>query len=169
MAHSDIDLKNPLRRRIGAVVIVLDPDDRVLLVKPTYKEGWQLPGGGVHAGESVADAAARELKKETGLIRRITHFVGLDQVPANPETGAAEGYNVVCFADTLSDNEARSVSVLAETAHELSECRFVGADDLDDYAFPYQARRIREALSAIKRGQELPLLVYGEPVPVTAG
>jgi ADP-ribose pyrophosphatase YjhB (NUDIX family) len=59
-----------LRIRPAARAIVLDPDDRVLLVRFVFPSGttfWATPGGGVEAGESTEDAVRRELAEETGL------------------------------------------------------------------------------------------------------
>jgi 8-oxo-dGTP diphosphatase len=50
-------------------VLFRDAAGRVLLVKPTYKNGWEIPGGYVDAGESPRAAAAREVKEE--LVRRV--------------------------------------------------------------------------------------------------
>ncbi len=59
-----------LRIRPAARAIVLDPDDRVLLVRFVFPSGttfWATPGGGVEARESTEDAVRRELAEETGL------------------------------------------------------------------------------------------------------
>jgi 8-oxo-dGTP diphosphatase len=56
----------PIRVRAGALVI---QNERVLLAKFEDQNGihYNLPGGGVEAGESVAEAAAREAKEEAGI------------------------------------------------------------------------------------------------------
>lgn len=60
-----------LRIRDAARALVLDPDDRVLLVRfefPNTGRRWALPGGGLEPGESHFDALRRELREELGLM-----------------------------------------------------------------------------------------------------
>ena len=54
--------------RLRAAVILIE-GDRILLVKHSKgdREYWVLPGGGVEGGESLADAATREIREETNL------------------------------------------------------------------------------------------------------
>jgi 8-oxo-dGTP diphosphatase len=52
---------------MGAMCRVERDDGRVLLVKPSYRSVWTLPGGVSNRGESPIDCMRRELREETGL------------------------------------------------------------------------------------------------------
>jgi 8-oxo-dGTP pyrophosphatase MutT (NUDIX family) len=49
---------------LGVRALVLDDKGRIFLVKHSYVAGWQMPGGGVEAGETLTEAVARELQEE---------------------------------------------------------------------------------------------------------
>lgn len=53
----------------GVRVIVLDDDNRMLLVRQQHEGNdiWMVPGGGIEEGESALQAASREVMEETGL------------------------------------------------------------------------------------------------------
>lgn len=66
----------PLTERHAVRVVVRDSGGRILLLRtrdvtePELGEWWELPGGGIDAGESYLDAALRELREETGILAR---------------------------------------------------------------------------------------------------
>lgn len=163
MAHSDIPHDQEPRRRLGCVTVLDRADGSVLFVKTTYRHELILPGGAAHAGETITLAAARELHEEIGLRIEPTHFLALDQVPANEHTGANEGLNVVIDGGTLSAEAVNALSIPAEAREEIEALVWVHPRDFDELA-PYQARRTRQALEARAAGRRLPLLFFGEPV-----
>lgn len=63
--------------RLGVACAVVDDDGRVLLSRRGDLNVWNLPGGRLDAGEKLADAAAREVREETGIITHIERAVGL--------------------------------------------------------------------------------------------
>ncbi|MEV7024418.1 NUDIX hydrolase [Kitasatospora sp. NPDC093558] len=159
--HTDIP-QQPARR-IGALVLIRDGEKRVLLEETTYREGKQLPGGGVHKGEQVADAAARELAEETGLRRTISFHLGVDQIPANPATGAVEGFNFICDGGFASHAEVTGLSIPVGAAKEIRALVWIHPDEVDDHAEPYMAARIRIAIAHADCGLRQPLLYIGQP------
>jgi 8-oxo-dGTP pyrophosphatase MutT (NUDIX family) len=63
--------------RRSARVLVVDGSERILLLRfanPDGGHGWITPGGGVGDGESIVDAAARELREEIGLTVAAAHL-----------------------------------------------------------------------------------------------
>lgn len=78
--ESDVD--RPVEHRATARVLLLSPDDRVLLLEdsdptaPGSPSFWITPGGGIEAGESPVEAAVRELAEETGIALSAAEFRG---------------------------------------------------------------------------------------------
>lgn len=130
----------PLRRAVRALVI--DPADRVLLVKldfpPTGWVGWVLPGGGIDDGESADDALRRELLEETGLADPFIGPVVCRRIHRHPQIapGFAGQHEVVhlvpCHAfdiePTLSEEE-----LLAE---HVVDTRWFSVDELHTSSEP---------------------------------
>ncbi|WP_240782089.1 NUDIX domain-containing protein [Qipengyuania sediminis] len=70
-------------------MIACDLEGRILMVRLSYaRAGWSLPGGGAHRGESMAQAAARELVEETGCTAIGVRTVGILQevISGSPHT-----------------------------------------------------------------------------------
>ncbi|MGH3701702.1 MAG: NUDIX domain-containing protein [Pseudonocardiaceae bacterium] len=66
--HEPVSFYDSLPRKlIAAAILLFNVEGQVLLVEPTYKPHWDLPGGVVEADESPRAAAHREIAEELSL------------------------------------------------------------------------------------------------------
>jgi ADP-ribose pyrophosphatase YjhB (NUDIX family) len=66
LLHWSFLLTRPIS--LGVRAIVVDADDKVLLVRHGYVSGWHFPGGGVEVGETCVEALTRELEEEARIV-----------------------------------------------------------------------------------------------------
>lgn len=132
-------------KRMGAGALIRDPQGRVLVVEPTYKDSWEVPGGVVEADESPRQACAREIREE----------LGLELVPGRllvwewqgPEPDRTESVMLVFDGGVLPDLDAVHLQ-----REELASARFVPADGLADLLAERLVRRLHAALRALDAG-----------------
>ncbi|MFF7650306.1 NUDIX domain-containing protein [Streptomyces sp. NPDC007983] len=132
------------RKRVSADVLLRDATGRLLVVKPTYKEAWDLPGGMAEANESPADAARRELSEELGLAIELRGLLCVDWVA--PHGPWDDQLAFVFDGGTLTSGQA---SGLYPRDHELSACDFVSPDDALTMLPCRTRRRAAQALRAL--------------------
>jgi 8-oxo-dGTP diphosphatase len=133
---------------MAAAAIFLDDDDRVLLVRPTYRPGWDLPGGVVEADEAPRAAVRREVAEELGLDRSPGRLLAVDWVPPDPRR--TEGLVTVFDGGRLTPDEAAAIRL---PAAELAAWSFAPADRLPHLMVPLLARRIAACLAALAAGE----------------
>jgi 8-oxo-dGTP diphosphatase len=140
------------RKRMAAMALFRDDLGRVLLVNPTYKDEWLLPGGSVEADESPHAACRREVVEETGLDRAPGRIVAVDWVPARSDW--PEGLSVIYDGGVLSSADIEDIVVDGE---EISEFRFVVPDQVGLLMSARSNRRIAACLKALRSGEVLSL------------
>jgi 8-oxo-dGTP diphosphatase len=128
--------------RTAAGVLFFDEDGRVLLVKPTYKPGWEIPGGYLHAGETPSEGAAREVKEELGITPPIGRLLAADWAP-HPTEG--DKLLFVFDGGVLPTDELDRITV---DQVEIGEYAFHTTDQLDALLIPRLARRVHAACAA---------------------
>lgn len=73
----------------GSAVLIINDDNQILLIKsvrPAVGEiSWEIPRGGIEAGETPAEAAVRELQEETSLKVLPNHLLSLGFI--HPDSG----------------------------------------------------------------------------------
>ena len=132
--------------RVSAGAVFVDEEDRVLLVEPTYKPYWDVPGGYVEPGESPLDACVREVREELGIAPPIGGLLVVDWAPAENEGDKI----LFLFDGGMLDGEQLAAIQLepgelrAHALHHLA--------DADALLIPRLARRIAAALDARRDG-----------------
>jgi 8-oxo-dGTP pyrophosphatase MutT (NUDIX family) len=140
----------------AAGCLLTDSSGNVLLVKPTYKPPWEVPGGAVEPGESPLAACRREVREELGLDIRPARLLVVDY--RGPQPGRREdALRFIFDGGQLAPGQVASIKL---DERELSEYRFVNPGRLASYVIPVLARRLQACLS----GGGARYLEEGEPV-----
>lgn len=145
-----------MQKRIAAGAIIRNEKGEILIVKPTYKEGWLIPGGLAEEGELPSQTCARELQEELGLPLKPGKLIAVDFL--NNETSAIQ---FVFDGGILSEEEIAHIVLPKE---ELSEFRFVSQDEAHTLLRHAGARRIPNILAHLNV-QNAEYLENGEPLP----
>ena len=137
------------RPRVAAGVVFFDPGGRVLVVKPTYKDSWDVPGGYVNDGETPREAAIREVKEELDLAVGVHSTLVIDWAP-HP----SEGDKVLFLFDGgVLDGDARGQISL--DPDELSKFAFRDLTQCQALLIERLARRVTAAVNAREQGLTL--------------
>ena len=153
-----IDAESPALPAIpaSAGALISDRAGRLLILKPTYKTGWTIPGGVMEAdGETPWDACRREVREECGLEVRGGRLACVDFRPARP--GRSGGIRFLFDCGQAGDAELAAITVQPE---EVSEYAFAGLDEALDLLRAPIRRRVR----AGTRRRRCVYLENGRPV-----
>lgn len=126
----------------AAGALISDPDGRVLLVKPNYRERWSIPGGICEFGEPPHVGCHREVAEEIGLDIVIGRLLAIDwSQPYGIE--ARPIMHLVFDGGQLADDR----DIVLQVA-ELDGFRFTARDELAAYLPPHGLARITSAMDA---------------------
>src|SRR3954469_9746200 len=91
----------------SAGALIYDSRDRLLILKPTYKKGWTIPGGQIDPGESPWEACRRETLEECGLVVSGGRLACVDFRPQRPERPGGVRFLFDC--GTIGDRELAAI------------------------------------------------------------
>jgi 8-oxo-dGTP pyrophosphatase MutT (NUDIX family) len=136
---------------VGACVLVLDNENRLLLQLRKDNHCWGLAGGSMELGESLEEVARRELKEETGIT---AHGLELFHVYSGKEfyykyPHGDEVYNVVA-AYVCNDYQGE----LVKGEKEVEDLKFFSLDKLPDNISPPDMPVIKDYIQKLSEGVE---------------
>ena len=142
----------------SAGALIFDRAGRLLILKPTYKSGWTIPGGVMEAdGETPWQACQREVREECGIDVRHGRLVCMDF--RRPRPGNPGGIRFLFDCGAVGDQDLAGIVIQAE---EISEYRFT---DLPEALSLLRGPIRRRVKAASRGGRRLVYLEDGRPVP----
>jgi len=142
---------------VSAGALMFDGAGRLLILKPTYKTGWTIPGGIMEAdGETPWEACRREVREECGIELTRGRLAVMDF--RRPRPGRPGGIRFLFDCGQVSDGVLAGIVVQPE---EVSEYRLAALPD----ALGLLRGPIRRRVRAATRGRGPVYLEDGRPVP----
>lgn len=133
------------RKTISSGGLFFNNEGNVLIVKPNYKEGWNIPGGTIDAEESPVEAYVREVKEEIGLDKRPLALLGIDYVKVT--RSGHDHVSLVFDGGLLTAEEIGKIKLQAE---ELTEYKFASIEEAVKLLAVNLAKRLPKCIEARK-------------------
>jgi ADP-ribose pyrophosphatase YjhB (NUDIX family) len=147
---------------VSAGAMLFDRRGRLLILKPTYKSGWTIPGGVMEAdGETPWQACQREVREECGLEVASGRLACMDFRP--PRDGNPGGIRYLFDCGALGDSLLDGLLLQPE---EISEYRLAPPKQALTLLRKPIRRRVKAALRRDARGTVY--LENGRPVRAVA-
>nr|AGS49333.1 MutT/nudix family protein [uncultured bacterium esnapd2] len=146
------------RKRMASGMLFRDDSGRVLLVEPSYKDQWEIPGGAVDENESPWATVSRELTEELGIQRPVGRLLVVDYI--HPEGEWPEAVMFVFDGGILSQSD---VDAMVFADGEILSAGFYDLPQARERLIPRLAGRVEAALEALRMGTTV-LCEQGRPV-----
>ncbi len=148
---------------VSAGAMIFDRSGRLLILKPTYKSGWTIPGGVMEAdGETPWQACRREVREECGLDVRAARLACVDFRPPRPaRPGKPANPGGIRFLFDCGKFDDASLAAVVLQPVEISEYRLARLP----VALKLLRKPIRRRVAAARRAGAPRYLENGRPAP----
>ncbi|MEV4150203.1 NUDIX domain-containing protein [Amycolatopsis sp. NPDC049691] len=132
---------------VAVSAFIQDDDGRILMIRRTDNGLYSIPGGQLELGETLAEAAVREVREETGIECKVTGVIGLYSDPRHViayDDGEVRQEFSICF-------RAKQVSGTLRTSNESSEVDWISPNQTSSIQIhPTIKLRIKHGLAEEK-------------------
>jgi len=118
-------IKRLPKKRTASAVLFFNSDGKLLMVHPTYKSTWILPGGVIEAYEFPTDAARREVQEELSLTITNVDFIAAIHTPR--PTGEDDVIHFYFYGGELTADQISKIHLQSD---ELDEYKFVSIEEV---------------------------------------
>ncbi|GAB2757758.1 NUDIX hydrolase [Amycolatopsis magusensis] len=148
MARRDYyyDPNAPAANSIAVAVsaFIQDDEGRILMIRRTDNDLYSIPGGQLELGETLTQAAVREVREETGIECEVTGLIGIYSNPNHViayDDGEVRQEFSICFRAKPTGGELR-------TSNESSEAKWIPQDNIPSLeVHPSIQKRLTDAKS----------------------
>jgi len=133
------------KKRVAAGTLFFNAQNELLLLKPSYKDGWTIPGGVVEEIESPRQGAIREIKEEIGLDIPALEFLCVNHVVAPGVKGVSLQF--LFYGGVLSEEQIKNIKLQTE---EIVEYKFVDLNNASEFLPDIKLWRFNKCMEALK-------------------
>jgi 8-oxo-dGTP diphosphatase len=134
--------KFPLKR-VAVGVLIFNNKGQILLLEPSYKDWWTLPGGVVDEFESPTKAAVREVREEIGIKMKMKKCIAVDYLKYRLKNNYTdESLQIIFLGEKLTIKTVKNIKL---DKKEITDFKFVDFKD----ALKLLNRRLSNRLKGI--------------------
>ena len=145
MVSDGYDYEAMAKKRMAVSALFLNERGNVLIVKPTYRPEWLLPGGIVEQNESPRQACLREIQEELCLTTSLDRLLCVEHL--SDDSQQTESVQFVFYGGLLTESQILAITL---PQPELSEYRFSNREEAIQLLSCKLARRLPYCFQALE-------------------
>lgn len=141
------------KKRMAAGALIFNTRGEVLIVRPSYKDLWSIPGGVVDERESPREACMREIQEEIGIDISVGRLLCVDHMHETQEK--SESLQFIFYGGVLQDEHMQKICV---DGKEILEYRFMRPEEAIEFFGGTEhsfAKRAAKALEILEEGGDV--------------
>lgn len=138
------------KKRMTASALFLNEQGKILIVKPTYRPEWLLPGGLVEDSESPRQACTREIKEELNIETPLDKLLCVEYLSNDAQQ--TESVQFVFYGGLITEAQIASLTL---PKAELSEYRFSTQEEAVQLLSQKLAKRLPYCFQALEENTTL--------------